>query len=201
MHKSFILYPPIGIAGAARSGKDTLCKGLISYFNSLNIQATRRSIAGDTVKSDLKDLLSEKFNINSFTEDFDEKESIRPLLVEYGKLQRLKSKGRYFIEKFEFTPEYVNIIPDIRYVEYPEDEVNWLKNQVNGLLIFIRRKGVFDANDTEKVNNKIIKNYADIQIEWDTLKEEDELFQHAKNIVENYYKLHFKKVTTYSLDS
>lgn len=201
MHKSFILYPPIGIAGAARSGKDTLCRGIIHYLSTLGIGGIRRSIAGDTVKDDLKPLLREKFDIDSFTEDFDEKESIRPLLVEYGKLQRLKSKGRYFIEKFEFTPEKVNIIPDIRYVEYPADEVHWLKNQVNGLLVFIRRKGVFDANDTEKVNNKIIRNYADIQIEWDTLKEEEELFEHAKNVIENYYKPHFKRLTTYSLDN
>ena len=192
MPKIDFLYPPIGIAGAARAGKDTLCRGLIRQLKEIKMDAVRKSIAGDLVKQDLKNLLMEKFNINPFTEDSDVKGFMRPLLVEYGKMQRNKSKGRYFIESFKPEPKAVNILPDIRYVEYSQDEVFWLKNEVKGLLIFIKRKGIDDANETEKVNNKIIKDMADYVLEWDSLKEKNtedvlEIDRRARWIVDQYY--------------
>lgn len=192
MQKDIFLYPPIGIAGAARSGKDTLCRALIKQLKDIKIDAVRKSIAGDTVKSDLKQLLIEKFNIDSFTENSELKEFIRPLLVEYGKLQRNNSKGRYFINTFISTKNAVNILPDIRYAEYTEDEVYWLKHEMKGLLIFIKRKGIQDANDTEKVNNKIISSVADYTLTWDTLNEKNstdllQIDNYAKRIIDQYY--------------
>jgi hypothetical protein len=185
-------YPPIGIAGAARAGKDTLCRALIRYLDTLKIKGVRKSIAGDAVKTDLKHLLLEKFNLNSFTENSEQKEFMRPLLVEYGKMQRNKTQGRYFVDGFVPQPDVVNILPDIRYVEYPKDEVYWLKNEVNGLLVFIKRKGILDANDTEKVNNKIISSVADYVLEWDTIPEWSEDGQtlidiYAKRIIDDFY--------------
>ena len=192
MSKTDFLYPPIGIAGAARAGKDTLCRALVRQLKEHKIDAVRKSIAGDAVKTDLKKLLMEKFSLDSFTENSELKEFMRPLLVEYGKMQRNKTKGRYFVDGFIPEPNVVNILPDIRYVEYPEDEVYWLKNEVKGLLIFIKRKGIQDANDTEKVNNKIISNMADYILEWGSLNENDpkDLFHidnFAKLIVDQYY--------------
>jgi hypothetical protein len=185
-------YPPIGIAGAARSGKDTLCRALIRQLKEHKMDSIRKSIAGDAVKADLKNLLLDKFSINSFTENSEQKEFMRPLLVEYGKMQRNKTKGRYFIDGFIPESNVVNILPDIRYVEYPEDEVYWLKNEVKGLLIFIKRQGIEDANDTEKVNNRIISSMADYILNWSTLdeKNEQDLLQidiYAKRIIDDYY--------------
>ena len=57
-------YPTIGIAGAARSGKDTLCSALIRQLSLINMPAVRRSIAGDSIKNGLKDLLMNKFLIH-----------------------------------------------------------------------------------------------------------------------------------------
>jgi hypothetical protein len=192
MPKDQFSYPPIGIAGAARAGKDTLCRALIRQLKENKIDAVRKSIAGDAVKSDLFDILMDHFEINAFTENTEEKEFMRSLLVEYGKMQRNKTKGRYFIERFEPALNIVNILPDIRYVEYPEDEVYWLKNEVKGLLIFVKRKGVDDANDTEKINNKIISNMADYTLNWDSLDENNpqDLIQidiHAKCIIDQFY--------------
>lgn len=186
-------YPTIGIAGAARSGKDTLCSALIRQFSLLNIPAVRRSMAGDSIKNDLKNLLMDKFSIDAFTQNPQEKELIRPLLVEYGKLQRAKTQGRYFINLLgESSNAFVTIIPDIRYSEYPNDEVYWLKKESNGILIFIERNNIFDANETEKTNNRVIKNYADYILKWDTLNENNKFDQsiidnHAKYIINNYY--------------
>lgn len=200
MSKNDFLYPPIGIAGAARAGKDTLCRALQRVFLEMNIPSQRKSIAGDTIKKDFKELLKNSFNIDSFTEDLEEKEIIRPLMVEYGKIARLKTEGRYFIERCQISKDYVNIIPDIRYVEYPRDEVQWLKEEVGGFLIFVERKGIYDANDTEKVNNKIIRNMADLKLSWDSLLEKLEtemviLNNYAKDIIENHY-LPFANRTT-----
>jgi hypothetical protein len=186
------LYPPIGIAGAARAGKDTLCRALIRQLKEHKMDAVRKSIAGDAVKTDLKHLLLEKFNLNSFTENSEQKEFMRPLLVEYGKMQRNKTQGRYFVDGFVPETDVVNILPDIRYVEYPEDEVYWLKNEVKGLLIFIKRQNIEDANDTEKVNNRIISNMADYILNWRSLDENNpqDLLQidiHAKRIIDDFY--------------
>jgi len=186
----------IGISGAARSGKDTLCRGLIRVFSkNFGIKAIRRSIAGDQVKKDLKDLLQNNLAIDSFTENFTLKEEIRPLLIEYGKLMRNKTNGRYFIERFIKEEETINIIPDIRYVEYPKDEGHWIKNEMNGFLVFIERGGIFDANDTEKINNKIIKEMSDYHITWNAL---DENKESDRNIIDQYaLEIIEKMFTTY----
>lgn len=189
MPKTIFSYPNIiGISGAARSGKDTLCRALQRQFLKKDILAVRKSIAGDTVKADLQELIERKFNLDSFTEKNDEKEFMRPILVEYGKMQRAKTQGRYFIERFEQEQNTINILPDIRYVEYPKDEVQWLKNEVGGFLIFVERDGIYDANDTEKVNNKIIRNLADYTVRWSSLSENiphenEQIDQHAHRVI------------------
>lgn len=186
----------IGISGAARSGKDTLCRAIIRVLsNTYNINAIRRSIAGDQVKKDLQELLLKNLKINSFTEDMTVKEEIRPLLVEYGKLMRNKTDGRYFIEKFKKVENKINIIPDIRYVEYSRDEAYWLKNEMRGFLIFIERENIFDANDTEKVNNKIIKGMADYFMCWKSLDESKE--EDIKIINDYAIDIVNKMLTTY----
>lgn len=185
-------YPIIGISGAARCGKDTLCRGLIRELEKIDLPAVRKSIAGDTVKADLQKLLFEKIEFDSFTENHTEKEFVRPLLVEYGKLMRQKTNGRYFIEKFQIEENFINIIPDIRYAEYPKDELFWLKNEMQGLSIFIEREEILDANETEKINNKMIKEVADYHLKWGRLNENSEYEKqiidfHAKQIIEKFY--------------
>ena len=188
MSKTLFSYPSIiGIAGAARAGKDTLCRALTREFLKKGVLAVRKSIAGDTVKGDLQELIERKFKLDSFTEVTEEKEFMRPLLVEYGKMQRAKTQGRYFIEQFQPEQDAINILPDIRYVEYPKDEVFWLKNEMNGFLIFVERIGIYDANDTEKVNNKIIRNMADHIVSWGSLSEQNDrgnIDSYAQEIIE-----------------
>jgi uridine kinase len=193
-------YPKIiGIAGAARAGKDTLCRALIRELIRDGFIGIRKSIAGDTVKSDLKDILKNKFNLDSFTEITEEKEFMRPFLVEYGKMQRAKTQGRYFIEQFELEKDVINILPDIRYVEYKKDEVFWLKKEMNGILIFVERDGIYDANDTEKINNKIIKNIADFNLKWSDLNENS---QDGRIIIDSYARKILDKIsTTYQQDN
>jgi hypothetical protein len=176
-------YPLIGISGASRAGKDTLCRALIREFKKINLTAIRKSIAGDTIKKDLQELLIKKLNIDTFTENTDEKTLLRPILVEYGKLMRNNSRGRYFIDNFEYSKNTINIIPDIRYAEYKKDELSWLKDESKGVLIFLEREEISDANETEKINNKIIRNFADHYIKWGRLNEDDE---NEKTLINSY---------------
>lgn len=163
----------IGISGSARSGKDTLCRALIRKFKKMNKKAERYSIAGDLIKKDLNKLIKNVAKIDTFTENNEEKELIRPLLVEYGKILRKKTKGRYFLDNFVEKPDIIHIIPDIRYCEYEKDEIYWLKNEKNGFLIYLERENIKPANETEEKNNNVIKTIADICIFWKTLNEND----------------------------
>lgn len=193
-----MIYPIIGISGAARSGKDTLCRALIRFFESKKIKAERKSIAGDTIKKDLKQLIKNKANINSFTEDIYEKTLIRPLLVEYGKLMRNQTKGRYFIEKLECDNKNITIIPDIRYAEYENDELFWIKNEKQGFLIFVDHEYISDANETEKINNKIIKKQSDYKLKWSTLNENNPIdLEKINNIAEKIGNSYLKSITIY----
>jgi len=174
----------IGIAGASRSGKDTLCRSLIRILNEkYNIEAERKSIAGDLIKKNLRSIIMNSVGIDSFTENTEEKELIRPLLVEYGKLMRNNTKGRYFVENFEDVKEKTLIIPDIRYAEYLKDEIHWIRNEVNGYLIFLERENIKDANETEKINNKKLKIFSNCCIRWGKLDENNES---DRKIIDNY---------------
>ena len=165
----------IGIAGASRSGKDTLCRSLIRILKEkYNIEAERMSIAGDLIKKNLQNIIMNSVGIDSFTENTEEKELIRPLLVEYGKLMRKWTEGRYFVENFQNINEKTLIIPDIRYAEYEKDEIHWIRNEVNGYLIFLERENIKDANETEQINNKKLKVLSNCCIYWGKLDENNE---------------------------
>jgi hypothetical protein len=184
----------IGISGSARSGKDTLCRALIRKFKKMNKKVERLSIAGDLIKKDLNSLIKNVAGIDTFTENTEEKELIRPLLVEYGKILRKKTKGRYFLDNFEEKPDTIHIIPDIRYCEYEKDEIYWLKNEKNGFLIYLERKNIKPANETEEKNNKIIKTIADTCIFWNSLNENDsedikKIDEYAENLIKNLLPL------------
>lgn len=153
-------FPPIGLSGAAGVGKDTLCRVLLKDFKVHPFK--RYSMAGDSIKKDLYELLKKTINISTFTTDPKEKTYIRPLLVEYGRLMRNQTKGRYFIEKLEqdtnFGRDNIPIITDIRYAEYETDELFWIKQERKGLLVFLDREGVHPSNEFEEKNNIILRN-------------------------------------------
>jgi uncharacterized short protein YbdD (DUF466 family) len=169
-----IVYQPIGIAGNASVGKDTLCKYLIQEFKKTHdITAKRCSIAGDTIRKDLKSLVLKKSGINIENATPKEKELVRPIMVEYGRFMRNQTEGRYFIEEIEkkknFGANFIPIIPDIRYSEYQFDEAYWLLKERDGLLVFLERKGIKPANKFEELNNKKLKKVANMVINVPTL--------------------------------
>jgi len=208
----------VALTGVARAGKDSFCKALIEIFAEQNIVAKRYSLA-DELKQDINPFFIEKFGINIFSCAPEEKELVRPMLVEYGRFWRIKSNGTYWTNKLqkqiEKDLEITNIIPivtDIRYDIYPNDELQWVKNN-SGVLIHIDRYNVgtinaseFDThspiplsyrpetlykkyieapNKDEKENDPKLKAGADFCFEWQTNSNQDVLKSQVKNFIEN----------------
>ena len=90
----------IGIAGYARTGKDTFGSILIKELNKIGLSSKKLSLAFE-LKSDLDNFLQQKFGISAFTEDPNEKNFIRPLLICYGTDLMRKKDPVYWIKKYK----------------------------------------------------------------------------------------------------
>ena len=181
----------IGIAGNALVGKDTLCNAMITTFGDFfKLKATRRSIAGDQVRKDLKSLFSRKFGINIQSPTNEEKTLLRPIMVEYGIAQRKKTNGRYFIDKY-VPSEFIDIVPDIRYTVYEKDELQWITQEVGGFLIYLERDGIPPANIYEEENNKVIKENANFVLNVPTFSEDElpkSILLYSKIVIDEWFK-------------
>ena len=87
----------IGLAGVAKSGKDTFYKLLSDQLNG-KAECKRLAFA-DELKEDLKPLLVERFNIDPTNTTEHEKSLIRPLLVAYGTDLARNIDKEYWIKK------------------------------------------------------------------------------------------------------
>jgi hypothetical protein len=163
-----------GISGIARCGKDTLGKHLISKLQKSGFPTIQISFAS-VLKYDLDPFLKDKVNISAFTENTQEKEIIRPLLVAYGTNVCRKIDPDHWIKKIEkqvkasTSNKIIVVITDVRY----ENEGKWIKDN-GGFLIHLSRMGQRPANFEEKVNDPIVKKIADYKIKWKTFSDEKE---------------------------
>lgn len=172
----------IGLAGAARSGKD-------SFFQALNLFSTRvfnrelyRVALADPLKVEVRDFCIGHYRIDPLNCNIEEKELIRPILVAHGDVKRKQTQGRYFtnLAEINIRNNSINVndlltyvITDIRYCIYDDtDELYWLRNN-GGKLIYLERfdeqgKIIEGANDHERANNIILRQKADMIIQMPT---------------------------------
>jgi len=150
-------YKIIGIAGNARSGKDTLGENFVKILADQGIKAKRYSFAHELKKS-VDDFLIREIGISAFTEDEEEKKIIRPFLVFWGTDMMRKINNNIWVEKIESSlyDNHVNIITDLRF----DNELQWIKDN-KGLSVLIKRDGVDPANEYEKVNNEKMEKLVD----------------------------------------
>lgn len=136
----------IGFMGFSRSGKDTAAH---------QIGWTRAGFA-DALKSDIAPLLKQM----QLDADRD-KEIVRPLMVEYGRLGRAVSAD-YWIDRLAVRiPPHADIaIADVRYI----NEVRWIQRR-GGIIIEVIRPGFTAANDEE------LMSFAAIEMERSWLSE------------------------------
>ena len=182
----------IGISGLARSGKDLFTSVAQKILTEKGFKTERYALAYE-LKSDIKDLIFKQTKIDVFTENTEEKNIIRPMLVAYGDVMRKVSDGKYWTTKVEnkistSKADFV-FITDIRYDVYPEDECYWLQRKMDGKLIHITKYQMAEApskrrvstakpvkiyeaapNEHELFNNPKVKAKADYAFEWEDYK-------------------------------
>jgi hypothetical protein len=175
-----VLY--VGIAGVARSGKDSLALEIEDLIRSYKGKTIYRTSLAQPLKEDCKDFIEEYLGLNVFTDNNEEKATFREFLVWYGKVKRQQTEGKYWTNLLDervkqFQPD-VCIVPDVRYQQYEEDEVSWLKDKSNNVLIHLQRIAINGeivppANMDESINDSIIQNSADYKIVWPTFTDEN----------------------------
>jgi len=167
----------IGISGIAGAGKDLFCKLLLK-----EIQGTRIALA-DPLKDETRGFILQKYAIDILNCTLEEKNKVRNLLVFYGGIKRYETKGQYWTDKAQKKVDACKstpVVTDIRYAEYENDEVFWLKGKNKGTLVHLRkyceietmdstqvRRVYFDPpNEDEKRNDPKLMEKADYSIEW-----------------------------------
>lgn len=172
----------IGLSGVAGAGKDLFFRLLSKKLNCQKL-----SLA-DALKAEVAPFSKDQYGIDPLTCTRKEKNSIRPLLVFHGTFKRNLSEGRHWINKLNKEiknnlTDSIVVITDIRYDDYPKDEVYWLKEELGGLLVHVsvyeetpslcgsRHKNFKrPINEEEARNDPKIKAQADYAVEWIKVK-------------------------------
>ncbi len=185
----------IGISGVAGSGKNTLAEIIIKFLERMDIPCQELSIANN-LKKELSTASKELYGIDSCSCSREEKDIIRPFLVAHGEIKRRLSEGKHWTNLLsrDLDSEKVNIITDVRYSEYEDDEIDWLKNDANGVLIHLsryvsqgsvlnyppacktlnnynERTYIKAMNPSEKRNDPIMRDKADFALSWNTYQD------------------------------
>jgi hypothetical protein len=154
----------IGVGGVARAGKNLFCDLLIKQFQQqYNLNAKQYALATE-LKKDCASFIKEKFNLDVYTDNTEEKKIFRDMLVWYGDAKRKQTNGKYWIQKLALTiaqdiafnsnPPDVVIISDIRYDYYEMDEVDWVRMGLNGIFIHVSKYTFGFPTDGRHVNIK-----------------------------------------------
>lgn len=171
-----------GIAGAATVGKDTYYKLLKQIcLEDYGVRVIRFALA-DILKESLRGFILDKHNIDILNCSSEQKNKVRFELVNYARVMRQGTKGRYWITKLNneieeykngsrFRKSDIFCVTDIRHFEYPHDEVFWLKEENKGILIYVEKyfqdgSVCAPANDDERRNDPILRKSSDYLIRW-----------------------------------
>tara|TARA_B100001094_G_C18169614_1_gene794280 strand:+ start:85 stop:657 length:573 start_codon:yes stop_codon:yes gene_type:complete len=157
----------IGLVGFARAGKNSFADFLIN-----NRQGYKDISFAYALRKELDSFLLNRLNISAFTEDPEEKEIIRPLLVCWGtQVMRQKIDRDYWVKSVEKTVEInrknniCSIITDVRF----ENEIKWISNN-GGICIWIEREGVKAKNADEHLHTEPLQKECDFYFKWHNLE-------------------------------
>lgn len=172
----------IGISGLARSGKDTMAKHLAKIIESkLGVEVKILSFA-DKIKWQMKDITNDHYGISVYTEDTDEKQIIRDILVSHGEtMKKIHGKTIWadlIIDNIKNSKDkFFPIISDVRF----DFEAERLKEQ-GGAIIHISKIGNKPPNDIEAKNDPLVKAVSDISHTWPEYEpnDMDECYGHAQ---------------------
>lgn len=173
----------IGVAGLARAGKNKFADFAAEYFAVKNLNSSHFAFANE-LKKDLEEFISDKFGISVWTENTEEKNKIRDLMVVYGRLKREDSNGMYWVDKLR--PQIAAATADIKFItdcRHPNDEVKFIKEE-GGIVVHVTRlswDNVFGAyipnspiNEEESKNDPLVKAKADYRFSWQDFNGDEE---------------------------
>lgn len=195
----------VGIGGVARSGKDTF---IDKVAEKLDIPVIKFKFA-DELRTELNCRLGDWLDVNFFTEDVEEKNLARPIMVYCSEFVRKRSRGLYFVNKirdkmccytdknlyvpsvgqqeFDFsvkskkTFDAVFTISDLRFCEFEFDEIDFVN--ANGISVHIERDGIAPANPVEQRNNSNLRDKSKIKINLPDLSREIEYSRNVDYVV------------------
>ena len=192
-------YKNIGISGVAGCGKNTLSEIIIKLLKRLELPYRELSIANN-LKKELSIASRELYGIDSSNCTREEKDIIRPMLVAHGCIKTKLSNGTHWTSLLnkELAPEKINIITDVRFNEYEKDEVYWVKNEINGVLIHLSRyeerelERVYlkPANEEEKRNDPLVRKESDFCLSWKTQRDQTKKIISASSLLKWVKKLY-----------
>jgi len=151
----------IGIAGFARSGKDTAAKILQQKFLQNWGEEMKIISFAKALKEDCEPFFQKHFGISAFTEISLEKELIRPMLVEYGQAMKKKFGDTIWMDKAIAAVGTRGIVPDVRF----PIEIDAIKG-MGGTIVYVDKIGVAAANELEERHDKVLRDKADYVIRW-----------------------------------
>lgn len=166
----------IGIAGVARSGKDTLARTLVPIIEKDLSKEVRTYSFAEQLKMDADPFLREHLGISAFETDTEVKKIIRPILVGYGEAAK-KVYGKYVwcqklhkqINEERKGADFFPMVTDVRF----DFEAKYLQEEFGARVIHISRIGNQPANETEAANDPLAKAASDLQHTWPTFVEND----------------------------
>jgi len=149
----------IGVAGFARSGKDTFVTIARKILKDNGYTSQQFSFARG-LKEDLDPWLLEKYGISAWTTDDAEKALIRPFMVAHGCGKRIQTEGKYWIDKVDDMitfniggyphsgvdpSKHIFFISDVRF----SNEEKWLHEKWKGWLVHLKKYNMVDYVDYE----------------------------------------------------
>ena len=179
----------IGCGSQRLVGKDTffqvfkeICAQVIPDYN------VERISFAEPLREELNEFTIPKYNIDLFNCSPEEKELVRPLMIEHGRIKRCQTKGQYFTNLAgikidaikEIRPKTIFVITDLRYTSkvsgYLKDEFEWVKSR-GGIVLNLER--YYFVNDREVKfietdipdeikNSKAIAASCDYYLNWQT---------------------------------
>jgi hypothetical protein len=185
--------PPlvVGLSGLAGAGKDLFCQLLIKTLASQGYGTAKRYALADALKAETRQFMIDAYGIDINHCSREQKDLIRPFLVAHGGIRRAMSKGKHWTNKLsniiDNDQPRIAIVTDVRYDQYPEDELFWLKNKLNGVFVHISmywfeddtldyprvnqvKKFIQPPNEHEAKNDPLLQNQADYRVVWEKTK-------------------------------
>jgi hypothetical protein len=181
----------LGLTGLARTGKNLFCDIAQDILTRNKIKTQCYSLA-EPLKTVCADFIETKCDLDVWSSDTTEKAKFRDMLVWYADFKRKETGGKYWTSLLQQKMEKdekknrgkLNIITDVRFNEYAEDEVYWIKDVLKGRLIHIKKYSIVNGtkfyiqppNLTEAENDPKMEAAADFCVDWEhrNFRNEDE---------------------------